>query len=175
VIDIRNYEACEQLKDGRKVFLRTVRPEDRKYLVEGFRHFSQASVYKRFHGPKDSLSDEELKFFTEIDYLYHVALLAVLKDDGEQPVGGGRYIVYNEALPPRYAEIAFAVADSFQGLGVATIILKHLIVIAREEGIETFEAEVLAVNRGMIRVFEKTNLQMTKTYEGSNVHITLAL
>jgi len=174
MIDVRRYEKYETLKDGRSVIVRAIRPDDKTTILQGVSLFSDASLYKRFHGAKTGLSDKELTFYTEIDYLYHVALLVVLKKNG-QAIGGGRFIAQNEALPPRSAELAFAVADNFQGLGVGTIILKHLIHIARESGIGIFEADVLVENSAMTRVFEKSGLPVTKTHEGRNVHVTMTL
>jgi RimJ/RimL family protein N-acetyltransferase len=173
MIDVREYEACEELKDHRSVCVRAIRPDD-KTTIQGVSLFSEASLYKRFHGSKSSFSDQELKFYTEIDYLHHVALLAILKEN-DQAIGGGRFIAYDEALPSRSAELAFAVADDFQGLGLGTIVLKHLIHIGRETGIKLFEADVIAENTAMIRVFEKSGLPITKTLEGRNVHITMTL
>ncbi len=174
MIDVREYEAHETLKDGRSVIVRAVRPDDKTTILQGVSLFSNDSLYKRFHGAKSSLTDHELKYLTEIDYLHHVALLAVLEENA-QAIGGGRFIAYDKTLPPRIAELAFAVADNFQGLGAGTIILKHLIKISREIGIKTLEAEVLAENMAMIRVFEKSGLPVTTTSEGRNVHVTMAL
>ena len=115
VLDVRAYEACEKLKDGHSVYVRAIRPDDKETILAGISQFSEASVYKRFHGPKQGLTEQELKFMTEIDYLHHVALVVALKENG-QVIGGGRYISYDESLPPRSAELAFAVVDSFQGL-----------------------------------------------------------
>ena len=174
VIDVREYKVHETLKDGRSVIVRAIRPDDKTTILQGVSLFSNDSLYKRFHGARTSLTDQELKYLTEIDYFHHVALLAVLKDNN-QAIGGGRYISYDEGRLRRSAELAFAVADSFQGTGVGTIILKHLILIAREAGIKTFEADVLVENTAMIRVFEKSGLPMTKDYEGQNVHVTMTL
>jgi RimJ/RimL family protein N-acetyltransferase len=174
MIDVREYEAYETLKDGRTVLVRAIRPDDKTTILQGVGLFSDASLYKRFHGAKTDLTDQELKFYTEIDYIHHVALLAVLKNN-DQAIGGGRFIAYDEALPLRSAEMSFVVADEYQGLGVGTIILKHLTNIARETGIRILEAEVLGENTAMIRVFEKSGLPMTKTYEGRNVHVTMTL
>jgi RimJ/RimL family protein N-acetyltransferase len=174
MIDVREYEAYELLKDGRTIIVRAIRPDDKATILKGIGLFSDDSFYKRFHGAKSNLTDEELKFYTDIDYLHHVALVVTFKEN-VQVIGGGRYISYDESLPSRSAELAFAVIDSFQGLGVGTIVLKHLIIIAREVGIETFEADILVENTAMIRVFEKSGLAMTKDYEGRNVHITMTL
>ena len=174
MIDVREYEACETLKDGRSVIVRAIRADDKETVLQSLSLFSNDSMYKRFHGAKNSLTDQELTFYTEIDYVHHVALLAVLKNN-DQAIGGGRFIALDKALPPRSAELSFVVADEFQGLGVATIILKHLVHIARETGIKIFEADVLGENTAMIRVFEKSGLPVTKTYEGRNVHVTMSL
>jgi hypothetical protein len=87
MIDVREYEAIETLNDGRSVFVRAVRPDDKTTILQGASLFSEASLYKRFYGAKSSLSDQELKFYTEIDYLHHAALLAVLKNNDEA-IGG---------------------------------------------------------------------------------------
>lgn len=174
MIDVREYEANEKLKDRRSVYLRAVRPDDKTIIIQGVSLFSESSWYKRFHGAKSSLSEQELKFYTEIDYLHHVALLVELKDNA-QAIGGGSFIASDEALPPRSAELSFVVADEFQGLGVGSIVLKHLIHIAREIGLKIFEADVLVENTAMIRVFEKSCLPMTKTHEGRTVHVTMTL
>ncbi len=174
MIDVREYEACETLKDGRTVIIRAIKPDDKAAILKGIDLFSDDSIYKRFHGAKSGFTDEEFKFYTEIDYLHHVALLAVLEDK-DQAIGGGRFIVYDKSLSSLSAELAFAVADEFQGLGVGTIVLKHLIHIARETGIKILEADVLGENSAMIRVFEKSGLPVTKTYEGRNIHVTMTL
>jgi RimJ/RimL family protein N-acetyltransferase len=174
VIDVREYEAPEKLKDGRSVIVRAVRPDDKAIFLQVLSLFSDDSLYKRFHGAKRGLTDRELKYYTEIDYIHHVALLVILEENG-QTIGGGRFIEADEDLRPRSAEFAFAVVDEHQGLGVATIILKHLMKIAREEGIERLEAEVLIENTAMIKVFEKSGLPVTKAYEGRNVHVAMSL
>ena len=174
MIEVREYEAHETLKDGRSVIVRAIRPDDKTTFLQVVSLFSNDSLYKRFHGVKTSLTNKELNYLTEIDYLHHIALLAVLEENA-QTIGGGRFIEYDEALPHRSAELSFAVVDNFQGLGAGTIVLRHLIHIAREIGIKIFEAEVLAENTAMIRVFEKSGLPVTKNHEGRTVHVTMSL
>jgi RimJ/RimL family protein N-acetyltransferase len=174
VIDVREYKAHETLKDGRSVIVRAVRPDDKTTILQGVSLFSNDSLYKRFHGVKTTLTDQELKYYTDIDYHHHIALLAV-SEENSQAIGGGRLIAYGEAMPPRIAELAFAVVDNFQGLGAGTLIFKHLIKISREIGIKTLEADVLTENTAMIRLFEKSGLPVTKTYEGRSVHVTMSL
>jgi len=104
VIDVREYKAHETLKDGRSVIVKAISPDDKTTILQGVSLFSNDSLYKRFHGAKTSLTNQELKYYTDIDYHHHIALLAVLEENG-QAIGGGRFIAYDEALPPRIAEV----------------------------------------------------------------------
>ena len=74
MLDVRAYEACEKLKDGHSVYVRAIKTDDKETILAGISQFSEASVYKRFHGPKQGLTEQELKFMTEIDYLHYQAV-----------------------------------------------------------------------------------------------------
>ena len=107
-----------------------------------------------------------------MDFVGHVALVAALSEGGRQIiVGGARYIVSH----PGRAEVAFAIDDPHQKLGIATHLITHLIRIARAAGVETFIAEVLPENMPMLKVFERCGLAMTTRSERGVVHVTLAL
>src|SRR5262249_21814515 len=110
-----HYSAREVLSDGRALEIRALRPEDRAAFVAAAGRSSAASRYTRFFAPKRSFSEGEVDFFTNVDFVNHVALIAVLEEGG-QPVivGGGRYIV----VTPEQAEMAFTVIDQYQGQGV---------------------------------------------------------
>jgi GNAT superfamily N-acetyltransferase len=100
----------------------------------------------------------------------HVALVAVIDDNGEQAiVGAGRYIV----VQPGRAEVAFGVIDQYQGQGLGVALMRELAVIARQAGLNELIAEVLESNRAMLRVFEKSGLQMTTKPEGQVIHVML--
>lgn len=75
------YRATVTLEDGGRVHVRPIRPEDKQALLEGFRNLSRDSVYKRFFGPKKTLTDKELVYLTELDFHSHVALVAIVPDD----------------------------------------------------------------------------------------------
>lgn len=156
------YRCEDELLDGRRVTVRSINPEDKAFLQNLMRHLSPRSRYYRFLSPKKNLSDKELVFFSDVDFDRHVALVACLYFDGrEVPVGTGRYIIneQNTLLPG--AELSFAVQDEFQGFGVATILLKHLIIIARVSGVEEFVGVMLSDNVKMLKVLQHSGLSMT--------------
>ena len=95
--------------------------------------FSKQTLYRRFFAPKRSFSEREIEFFLNVDFTNHVALVAVLAEGGQQMiVGGARYVVSH----PGCAEVAFAIDDPHQKLGIATHLINHLIKIARAAGLE---------------------------------------
>src|SRR5215475_10570736 len=101
------YSVLELLRDGRLIRVRSLKPADRQALVAAVNRTSAQSLYRRFFAPKRSFTEREVAFFLNVDFVSHVALVAVL-EDGERPVvGGGRYVV----VRPGKAEVAFVVVD----------------------------------------------------------------
>ncbi len=90
-------------------------------------------------------------------------------------IGAGRYVVGEEADSGRSAEVAFMVEEDYQGLGIASRLLKHLIQIGRQQNVSRLVAEVLSGNQAMLRVFAGSGLPMKQQREGSEVQVTLFL
>ena len=117
------------------------------------------------------MTEAELDFFTRLDFVRHVGLVATLREGAaERIIGVGRYLVSDEAGGS--AEIAFAVADEHQGRGIGTLLLDHLLGIAREHGIVEFHADVLGENNQMLDVFRQTRLRVTGTTDGGVMHVS---
>ncbi|MEW5962221.1 MAG: GNAT family N-acetyltransferase [Pseudomonadota bacterium] len=76
---------------------------------------------------------------------------------------------------PDSAEIAFTVEEEYHGLGIASLILSSLAEIARDNGLMSFEAEVLTGNAGMLTVFRKSGLAIRQSLGDGSVHVTLDL
>jgi RimJ/RimL family protein N-acetyltransferase len=171
-VSAAGYSAVERLRDGRQVEIRALRPADREEFLAAFERTSEESRYRRFFAPKRTFSEKEIDFYLNVDFVGHVALVAVLEEGG-QPViaGGARYIVSE----PGRAEAAFAVDDPHQGLGIATRLMRHLVLIAREAGMTELVAEVLPDNTPMLAVFARSGLAMRQTRDGGVIHVALAL
>jgi RimJ/RimL family protein N-acetyltransferase len=166
------YAATERLRNGATLQIRALQPGDRAEMLAAVGRFSKETLYRRFFAPKRHFSEREVEFFLNVDFTSHVALAAVLSEGGRQViVGGARYIVSQ----PGCAEVAFAVDDPHQKLGIATRLITHLIEIARAARLEAFVAEVLPENVPMLKVFERCGLAMTTRSERGVVHVTLAL
>lgn len=168
----RDYSATETLRNGRKVEIRALRPEDRAGLLAAVGRTSDQSLYRRFFGFKRGFTDREVDFYVNVDFEGHVALVAVLQEDG-QPVivGGSRYIV----VQPGQAEVAFAVDDAHQGQGIGAALLRHLAAIARQAGLKELVADVLPENTAMLKVFSASGLGIRTRREPDATHVVLQL
>jgi GNAT superfamily N-acetyltransferase len=143
--------------------------DDRR--LERFHHTLSADTIRlRFFGVHPDLSDQELHRFTHVDHLNREALVAV--HDGEI-VGVARFDrLGNDS---NAAEVAFVVADAWQGRGLGTVLFERLADRAREVGISRFVADTLFLNRRMLAVFRAAGLPETERVEGSVVQVSLEL
>jgi len=172
VLNVKEYSATEVLRDGCRVEIRALRPDDRADLIAAVSRTSDRCLYRRFFGLKRSFTDQEAAFFVNVDFVNHVALIALIDEDGRSVIaGGGRYIV----VQPGQAEIAFVVVDEYQGRCVGRALMRHLTNIARAAGLRSLIAEVLPENTAMLRLFKTSGLQLSTRHEDQVVHITIWL
>ena len=96
----RDYSATKTLRNGRAIEIRALRPEDRAGLLAAVGRTSDQSLYRRFFAFKRGFTDQEVDFYLNVDFVGHVALVALLEDNGRPViVGGCRYIVGRPARP----------------------------------------------------------------------------
>jgi len=167
----KTYSAVERLPNGRIIEIRALRPEDRHGVLAALHRSSDQSRYRRFFAPKRCFSENETNYFLNIDFIDHVALVAV-KEGGRGIIAGGcRYIV----AQPRQAEAAFFVADECQGQGIGKALMRHLVAVGREAGLREIVADVLEGNAPMLRVLESSALSCRTRRESGLVHVALQL
>ena len=71
----RDYSLGDFLKDGTRVTIRAIRPDDRNRLVEAFRLLEKDSIYTRFFSHRNDLSDAEIDRAVNVDFMGEVALV----------------------------------------------------------------------------------------------------
>jgi len=156
------------LRDGSTMRLRPPVAADEDELVSFFRGLSDHSLYLRFHG------------HPRVDAGLVVPVLDPDWHDRGALVGtaAGRVVAlasYVRLRDVRSAEVAFAVADEFQGRGIATRMLEQLAASAAQVGIEEFLAEVLAGNDAMLRVFADAGFEVTRATSWGESEVRLRL
>lgn len=176
MMEPNQYSRRVVLPDGSPLLIRAIRPDDKQRLLDGFHRLTGRSVYFRFLNTKKKLTDSELEYFTEIDFVHHVALVATLSDEeGEKIIGVGRYVELNRDAPERVADIAFAVDDEHHNEGIGTLLFERIIELAQHNGIARIEADVLLDNTGMVGIFQRSGFRIKTVASDGVAHITFSI
>lgn len=175
--DLQDFIWTGTLKNGIAVTIRALRSDDREGVAAGVRQLDPESVYSRLFSYRRELSETGLNRIMTADPSREVALLVTAGIGADDIViGSGRYIASDApGAAERTAEVAFVVANDYQGLGIAGLLLARLVEIGRRQGITQFEADVLAGNKSMLAVFARSGLRMQQRRDGGVIHVSLSL
>jgi acyl-CoA synthetase (NDP forming)/GNAT superfamily N-acetyltransferase len=157
------------LTDGTTIEIRPARPQDREAVRQMHAAMSPDNIYLRFFNVSPRAAGEEASRVCREPADDHAALLAWL---GGQLIGVASY---EPVGPPGIAQIAFAVADHMHGRGVATLLLEHLVSIARRRKLQAFTAKTLAANGAMLRVFADAGLPAKREFADGLIDLTFPL
>ena len=162
------------LRDGSPVCLRAIRPDDKVRMRNAFERLSPQTVYRRFFHYLKALGSGALREATELDFHDQVGLaLTVGEGTGERLIAVGKFVRVTPGAD--CAEMAFVVADDYQGRGAATLLLQHLLHAARGLGIRELIALVLEDNREMLELLENSKLPLRQTVERGVRRVLLSL
>jgi acetyl coenzyme A synthetase (ADP forming)-like protein len=160
-------EADVALRDGSTVHIRPVRASDQEAMLSFLQGLDPDSrMFRFFSGATDLEAAARLS--VDVDYSQRYGLVAV-RGTGDEVVAHGLYIAEGAGQ----AEVAFAIADRLQGLGVGTILLAHLAEVAQENGISVFTAEVMSQNHRMIEVFRESGFPVEMSSVPGTIHVEL--
>ena len=165
-----------QMRDGTPVLIRSVRHDDRQRIIEAFSKLEPQTIYTRFFSAKRELSEADLGRIDASDFVQAVALVATIGEGGDEIIiGGGAYTVLDRPGEPVTAELSFTIEEDYHAQGLSSLFMRLLAQIGRERGIRRFEAEVLAGNTPMLKVFQRSGLPMHTRSEDGVVHVTMEL
>ena len=159
------------LDQGLEVLIRPIRPGDKRLLAQAFERLSPETRYRRFFAPLERLTDQDLRYLTEVDHHDHEAIAAVNPENGAI-VGVARYV---RAEDPREAEVAVVVGDPWQGHGVATALLSRLVARALDVGIHHFVALVMSDNEDALELFQHLAPSGSTTRRSASGHTELVM
>ncbi|MFF7701165.1 bifunctional acetate--CoA ligase family protein/GNAT family N-acetyltransferase [Streptomyces lydicus] len=165
----RTREVCALLADGSTVRLREACPDDRERVLRLYEEMSADNLRRRFFAVSRRSGEQAANRLCAPPRPGHRTLVAL---QGDQLIGVAEYEAVDE---PASAEIALAVADDFHHRGVGTLLLEHLVHMARANGVEVFTADVLADNHLIQKVFADLGLRVTRQYDGTTVRGTIRL
>ena len=170
-------ERVVSLRGGRSIRLRPVRPPDAGRLQALHGRLSRDTIYSRFFSHLPVLTDERATYFTTVDYIRRLAIVAVenaeREDESadEQIVGVVRYDLQADGK----AEMALVVEDRVQRLGIGSVLLAAIIDAARQRGVTTIVADVLGENARMLHLLRETHLPYKASRRSEVIRVELDL
>lgn len=168
----KKYETLWKLRDGRTVLLRPIKPEDEPMWLEMFQNFSEESIrYRFFQIIKDTPHETRVRY-CNIDYDREIAIVPELTENGRRKILG----VTRVSIEPdgKKGEIAFIVADPWQGLGLGTKMIDYVLEICKDMKLETVYAIMRPDNYRAISLMKEMGFSIGYQDDGT-VEATLNL
>lgn len=142
-----------KLRDGTKIMLRPIKPEDELLWLEMLNSCSKESIYHRFRNDFHFNSHEVATQFCYIDYDREMGIVAEIDYEGRKRlIGVGRLIADPDIVNAEYAVL---VTDKWQHNELGFILTQYCVEIAKTAGIKRVSAETTSDNKAMITVFRK--------------------
>jgi acetyltransferase len=157
--------------DGRRIFIRPVKPEDAPFFTALFKILSPTTIYYRFFGMLKELKPEMLARFTQIDYDREVALVAIDEDwETDRMLGVARIIGDPDG---KTGEFAVLVGDAWQGQGIGSNLLEKCLSIAEKQGFKTVHGIVLHENKNMLALGKKLGFEIKRNADAENNELVI--
>ncbi len=157
------------LADGTTAEIRSATPDDIDAVKSMHQAMSPENLYLRFFSLSKNSAEREARRLCRPAGPDHAALLACLNG---KVVGAASY---EPTKVPGIAEVAFAVADEMHGRGVATLLLEHLVSLARSRHLTALSAETLPENSAMLRVFGDAGLGVLRRWADGVVELSIPI
>ncbi|MFX1318021.1 MAG: acetate--CoA ligase alpha subunit [Promethearchaeota archaeon] len=160
----KRYEQIWRMRDGRTVLFRPIKPEDEPLWLEMFQNFSEESIrYRFFQIIKDTPHEVRIRY-TNIDYDREIAIVPILHEKGKDRILGVVRLI--EEPDRKRGEIAFIIADPWQGLGLGSKLIDFMIEIAIDRGLEEIYGMMLPDNYRAHKIMEKMGFALERTKDG---------
>jgi GNAT superfamily N-acetyltransferase len=163
---------CEieaQLSDGRLIGLRPIRPSDETLIRDGIEELSDRSRYLRFFSAFREPPEAVVKQLSAVDGHDHIGWGAILLDDQDfPPIGAARAIRSKD--DPATGELAVAVLDDYQRLGLARLLTAVLLEDCMRQGMYWLELHVMSENSSATGFAQSLGAILKSEYPSSVVH-----
>jgi len=150
------------------ITIRPLRNGDTETVCALFERLGEESLRHRFGAAKPRLTDPELAQLARVDGTHH-ALVAYVDGD-PLPAGVARL-----ARDGATAEVAFAVADEYQGRGIGRVLVEELATVARAAGIRELHAIVVGENPRVVSLISRVAGYREARWDGGNLELVVGL
>ncbi len=158
-------------KDNLVVRFRAIRPSDVDQMRRLFYRFSDTAVYYRYFSPIKTMPYTKMQEYVNIDYRNTMSIVGLVGEPGAGTIiAEARYI----KIPgSQWADVAFVVDEAYQGKGIASFMFFYLMDIAKQNGLKGFKADVLATNKAMLKVFERSPYPIKAVLDSGVYELTI--
>ncbi len=160
-------------KSGIRVRFRAIKPSDEEEMRRLFYRFSDQSVYYRYFAPIKTMPHSKMQEYVNVDFSRAMSIVGVVGEPGQGHIIAEARYIKDQKRP--LADVAFVVDEQYQGMGIATYLYKMLTRLAKDRGILGLTADVLASNKGMMKVFEKGETTVSAKLDYGVYHLTIPL
>lgn len=151
------------LDDGTQINFRPIHPTDEHRMRDLIHDLSKETIYYRFMSNQQHFGHKQIHDFVYVDHRKDVAIVGIVPEaHGEDIVAVGRYYLQEQT---NRAEVAFVIRDDWQNHHIGTFLFRHLIEIAKRNGISGFTAEVLRENKRMQAIFNNSGYNVKSNLE----------
>jgi hypothetical protein len=161
-----------QLRDGATAVIRPASLADRAKILAFYSRLSQTTIFLRYHQSKVTLNETDLENYCTFNYPEKLVLVTELGRGKKRIVGLGSYYRLCDYTT---AETAFIVEDREQNRGIGTQLLRYLTILAMQNGIRYFVADVPRINTKMLSIYKKADALLTIENTGSSYAIKITL
>ncbi len=166
-----NIDVYHQFKGDVTVRFRPIRPSDEEAMRRLFYRFSDEAVYYRYFSSLKAMPHTRMQTYVNVDWRNVMSIVGVVGKIGEWTiVSEARYLTDPNG---DWAEVAFVVDEPYQSIGISTFVFKLLVQLAQERGIRGFWADVLVSNTAMMKVFNKSGLQVLTEMDNGVYHVSI--
>ena len=165
----KQYECRLTLEGQKEVFLRPILQTDEHLIVDLLNKLSADSIYLRFLRPIKALPEDMLFQLTHINYKSNFALVAVIKEDGNDSI----IAVARYGYEPEegVTDFAIVVRDDWQHLGLGKCLLTKIFAIGKDHGISSFVSIIDSTNHIMKQMIRNLGHTVKYSYRGGATQI----
>jgi len=154
----KKYVTLRKLKNGSEVLLRPIKPEDETRFNAFFEALSEETMRLRFFEIIKEMSHDTLTRYCNLDYDREIAIVAEHQNGEKKIVGAVRLILDSDR---KSGEFAIVLGDPWQGLGLGSKLMDHIVDIAKDMHLERIYGYVIRDNYRMINLCSKKGFEMT--------------
>jgi acetyltransferase len=148
-----------KLKNGKKVLLRPIKPEDEEMEGGLFKTFSQESLKQRFFEVIKKVDHDLLTRFTQIDYDREMAIAAIVKEDGKEKIIGVVRMITDPT--GEAADFTIGIGDPWHFQSLGKKFTDYILEIAKSKGVKVMRAKYYSSNKPMHSILVKKGFKIT--------------